>query len=48
VRFIRPAFSKVLQDLAERENTDVNGAILVVLERLTGEKPKDSIWEPPS
>jgi hypothetical protein len=47
VRFIRPAFSKVLQDLAKQENTDVNGAILVVLERLVGEKPKDSIWDPP-
>jgi len=47
VRFIRPALLKIFQDLAEQENTDVNGAILVVLERLVGEKPKDSIWDPP-
>lgn len=46
-RATRPAVIRMLEKMAKQEGTDLNGVILLILERLVGEKPDDSIWDPP-
>jgi hypothetical protein len=46
-RIGRPSLLSLFSKLAEASGTDVNGAMLQVIAKLTGTTPPDTIWDPP-
>lgn len=47
-RLTRPALLAMFTKLADAAGTDVNGAMLMVIAKLTGQQPPDSVWDRPS
>jgi len=47
LRLTRPVFLSLFSDIAEKQNTDVNGAMLWTIAKLVGHAPPDSIWDAP-
>jgi hypothetical protein len=47
-RLVRPAMQQLLTRLAEQHGTDLNGALILIIERLIGQAPPESIWDPPT
>jgi hypothetical protein len=47
LRITRPVFLSLFVEVAKKQNTDVNGAMLWVIAKLVGEAPPETIWDPP-
>jgi hypothetical protein len=47
LRVTRPIFLALFSEVAEKQSTDVNSAMVLIIAKLVGQAPPDSIWEPP-
>jgi hypothetical protein len=47
LRVTRPFFLSLFSEIAEKQNTDVNGAMLWTISKLAGQAPPESIWDAP-
>ena len=47
LRLTRPFFLSLFSEIAEKQSTDVNGAMLWTIAKLVGHAPPESIWDAP-